>query len=147
MDAIVKVSHLLDVLNTLTERLNEETTLLRAQRVAEIIPLQAEKEQLFTVYESLVVDLQQNPKQLKEVDESTRHSLRQMLKKFHHYAHQNKVAIKAARDARRFVLNAIRDAALDQQKQGTGYTADGYSTPVYKRAHGNTVSVAIDKNL
>jgi hypothetical protein len=139
---------LIDLTRSMTAIVAEETALLKQHRVADIVPLQDPKTKAFLAYESGIQAIQHSPEILESVDESLKHELREILHAFQQESRRNRRALKAARDGRRFLLGAIREAAQDQQRQMTAYNRAGRTqASVYGRTGGGAAAVAISEML
>lgn len=141
------VRALIDLTRSMTALVAEETALLQQHRVADILPLQEPKIRAFQAYEAGMVNFQQAPETLARVDAATRQELRETLAAFQAESQRNRRALKAARDGRRFLLSAIREAAQEQQQQITAYNRAGRTqASVYGRS-GGAAAVAVSQTL
>ncbi len=106
---------LTQVAQRLLDILTKENALIKERNIDAIIPLQEEKQRLLGAYENAIHHLTESqPVVLSE-------ECRQLLKELHAILKENKKVVKAARDARRFVVKAIRDAAAAVQTASVGY--------------------------
>lgn len=140
-------SLLLEAATRLTSILDEETQHLSKQDVASIVPLQDDKNKLLKVYEASISEMQRKPTLIEALNASEKVMLSEALKKLQNTTTTNRRALMAARDSRRFVLNAIRDAAMESIEQHTAYTAKGNSTGAFYGRGQAAVSVAMDQRL
>jgi hypothetical protein len=145
---VTQIRSLIDLTRSMTAILAEETALLQEHRVTEILPLQEPKTKAFLAYEAGILAIQKAPETLESADDGLKSELRETLNAFQEASRRNRRALKAARDGRRFLLSAIRDAVQDQQRQMTSYNRAGRTQgSVYGRTGGNTAAVAVSEVL
>lgn len=146
--AVTEIRSLIDLTRSMTALLAEETALLEEHRVRDILPLQEPKVKAFQAYEAGITAIQKAPETLFSVDDGLRGELRDSIASFQAESRRNRRALKAARDGRRFLLSAIRDAVQDQQRQMTSYNRAGRTQgSVYGRPTGGTAAVAVSEVL
>ncbi len=139
---------LLEIIYRLSELLQEETALLRRQDVAAILPIQDSKSQLFIAYSEAIAAIEADPSQLQDMDEAARAHLASAMNSLAEVMQDNRRALKAARDSRRFVLDAIRTAVQEQQAQVTSYNRGGKTQhSVYAKSSKTAVSVAVNQQM
>lgn len=125
----------------LTAILTEETGALELRQLEAVYALQESKNKLFKVYEVAIKTLLVEPEQ--KTLNSLPASLKTVLHDLQVELKRNQTAIKAARDARRFMLKAIRDASLEYQQKQTSYGRN--MQPVRRPASG--MALAYNQSL
>jgi len=146
--ARTEIRSLIELTRNMTAILAEETALLKEHRVTDILPLQEPKTKAFLAYEAGILAIQKAPETLLEVDDSLKGELKATIATFQEESRRNRRALKAARDGRRFLLSAIREAVQDQQRQITSYNRAGRTqATVYGRNGGSTAAVAVSEML
>ena len=150
LSSSARINTLLELTYRLIEVLEQETAFLRKQDVVSIVPLQESKNILFQAYEKLIVEFQSNLDWLQEISAEQKQHLAEMMALYGQVTKENKSALRAARDSRLFVLEAIRNAVTEQQSPLTAYNKSGRTQRgVYR--HGATpqgaMSLALNQNL
>lgn len=135
----------------MTQLVAQETALIEQRDVLGIQPLQENKNRLFQAYTERANALNAQAHLVVLLPVTQRHALRDAVQRFQETSEYNKHVLLAARDSRRFVLNAIREAALTQQAETKAYSAKGHlvaaSTGKYRKAGQQATSVAVDSRL
>jgi flagellar biosynthesis/type III secretory pathway chaperone len=119
------VAYLQAVAERLAMVLEEETSHLRTQNVDAIVPLQEGKQKLSKAYMETMRTLQQQPMLLIALPDASKQHLKEALARFQVISKTNRQALKAARDARRYVLSAMREAAVGQTQELSAYGRKG----------------------
>jgi hypothetical protein len=145
-----KINTLLELTYRLIDVLQQETGFLRKQDVVSIIPLQESKNILFQAYEKLIVEFQSNLDWLQEISAEQKQHLAEVMATYGRVTKENKNALRAARDSRLFVLEAIRNAVTEQQSSLTAYNKNGRTQRgVYRQAAmpQGAMSLALNQSL
>lgn len=148
MDTPIKVRNLIVIVEALIDVLIRETTLLNSMRVAEITPLQGDKQRLTFAYQDNHRQLTKDPAPIQQLGTNERQGLGELLRALQQVATENQRAIEAAKAAGDRVLKLIVNSVKEQRSRKTGYTragTAGYSS-VLRRTPGPAVSVALNAN-
>jgi hypothetical protein len=150
LSSSAKINTLLELTYRLIQVLQQETDFLRKQDVVSIVPLQESKNILFQAYEKLILEFQSNLDWLQEISAEQKQHLAEVMAIYGRVTKENKNALRAARDSRLFVLEAIRNAVTEQQSPLTAYNRSGKTQRgVYRHAGvpQGSMSVALNQSL
>lgn len=143
-----ELNNLIELAVAMTAIVEQETALLEQHNVPGILPLQDSKARAFQAYEAEIRALEADPARLAAASETTRSELKRVMADFQTVSQRNRRALKAARDGRRFLLNAIREAAVESTQQVSSYNRGGRTqTGVYGRTGGRAAAVALSESL
>ena len=140
------VDGLIDIASRLIALLGRETELLRQMKTKEIAPLQDEKMKLTRAYESRVRSLNEQGNELALVDAAIRDELRATMNRFEDAAKANAIAIHAAQEANKRLMQAIVEVLNERRSRAEGYSADGVSTHKDARPR-EGVALTLDQRL
>ena len=123
------VEALIGVASRLIALMQREAEALRGMRVADIVPLQAEKSALTLEYETLTRALSAEPETLARVGGALREEFARVAAAFDTALRENERALHAARTAQGRLIEAIAEAVGNQRERVHGYCASGTREP------------------
>ena len=127
--------------------LEEENMLLRTRDYQKVAALQAEKTRLGNLYEQEFNVIRANPQLALSINTEQKIYLRSLSQKFDAVASENIILLSSAREIGIRIMECIRDAALEQKEQHTGYNHIINPNAVSSRKSGNAVSVSLNEKL
>ncbi|MFN5608152.1 MAG: hypothetical protein ACK5UY_09010 [Holosporales bacterium] len=145
--AETQVSELVAITKRLISLFSEENSYLARQNVASILPLQNEKNALLDRYARHVALLQEDTEALHALTPEIKAQLSEILRYFQNIVAENRRALAIARDARTFVVQALREAVLYERDIHQSYTAEGEGTAVLYQTGTARAAALFDQNL
>jgi dTDP-4-amino-4,6-dideoxygalactose transaminase len=145
-DTMDKVAYLQALAERLTTVLAEETACLRQQDMETFAMIQEGKQKLVKAYEETLRELQQTPVLLVTLTDTPKQTLKQVLAMLQQVMTENRTALKAARDSRRYVLKAMREAALEQTRELSAYGQKGNTQHAVFRRTPSVAAAAVAYN-
>lgn len=143
----MQVVELIAITNRLIAIFSEENSHLLHQKVASILPLQNEKNALLESYARIIAVLQNDLEALYRLAPEVKAQLSEILRHFQDIIVENRRALAIARDARTFVMEALREAVLHESDTHQSYTADGEGTSIFYQKGAARATALFDQNL
>jgi hypothetical protein len=135
------------MLSSISEQLVDviamENALLRDQKYSALPQLQDEKSRLSAAYENQIRILSQDPTIMMGIPADQKNHLASIAKRFDAAAHENLILLQSATNINTRILEAIRDAAIEQTQTKKGY---GPAAPTGRR-NDQAISITLDKRL
>ncbi len=147
MSAEAKIDALIHVAGRLIEVMNQEIEVLRGMRVADLAPIQQEKNSLADDYEASVRDLQADPDAILAVSDSLRREFAEIASRLNGTLMENERALHAAQVAHDRVLNAIVRAVEQTRPTLNTYTPDGTAALAGSSTHRYAAPLSLDTSL
>ncbi len=145
MNAEYYFDQLIGVSEKLIDILSVESNLIREREIENLHNLQEEKTRLSFEYEKQVSVLGEQPELIDYANPTQKERLKSLAIDFEEAAKENLKVLKAAHESGNRVLIAIKNAALEMQSNGKGYTQNGASTNTAQTSQ--NVSVSINEKL
>ncbi|MGE0251485.1 MAG: hypothetical protein AB7G80_06985 [Dongiaceae bacterium] len=142
-----RLLQLIQVTQELIAVIKSENEFLRARDIKSTVNLQEAKSSLTFVYESIIKWVKGNPQAVKAADPAIRARLHELAKSFDAAASENLLRLKAAREVGNTVLEAIRQAVMDQVNPQHLYAAGGSPRQNMVHAKMNPVSVTLNQTF
>lgn len=140
------VGEIIAVTSRLLELMEREVEFLRAGRIGELTPLQADKLQLVGAYETQLERLRSEPSLYSGVAPVLREELETAMKSLDRAVDRNLKALEAAREVNRRMMDAIVRATAEQAP-GRGYARTGAAPGAAAPAGRQAVSITLDQRL
>jgi hypothetical protein len=142
------VEFLIDLQSQLLHIIDAENGLLRDRKYNEMAKVQSDKHRITAAYETQIKALSENPMLAQNWPAERKEKLRDLTARFDKVARDNVILLQAAQRVNARVLEAIRNAAMDQKQEHKGYgnLAKG-SLPQAGKKREQAVSVTLDQRL
>ncbi len=127
--------------------ISQENELLRARQYTKIGVLQKEKARLGFAYENQMKFLTANPSLAQTLSPAYKLQLKKLAEKMDQTATENVHLLSSARTVNIRVMEAIRDAAMEQVNSNRGYAAIAKTGSTPARGRENALSVSVDKHF
>jgi len=127
----------------LTDIIAMENALLRDQKYSALPQLQDEKSRLSAAYENQIRILNENPTIMMGIPAEQKNHLASIAHKFDSAARENLILLQSATIINTRILEAIRDAAIEQTQTKKGY---GPAAATGRR-NDQAISITLDKKL
>jgi flagellar biosynthesis/type III secretory pathway chaperone len=118
----MQLESFLDVTNALADVMTQEAIAVQQVPLPDLKPIIDKRSSLGRIYEEGVQYITTHPETLDHISPDIRRTLKEAINRFYDACAQNTMALRTARDSRRFVLNAMREAALELQQTTHAYT-------------------------
>lgn len=147
MTAESNIGALINVASRLIEVMNQEIDALREMRIADLGPIQQQKESLTADYEISVRDLQANPEAVLAVSEALRREFAEIASRLNRTLLDNERALHASQVAHDRVLNAIVRAVEETRPTLNTYTSEGTAAGAGAPMHRSAAPLTLDTSL
>lgn len=127
--------------------MKRENEYLRQKDLQKIGDMQMEKARLGFAYESQIKILKENPAIAEGMAPAVKQTLRQIVGELEAVAKENFILLSAAKHVNTKILEAIRDAAIEQKQAQKGYGAIAMPAAVRHRPDKQGVSVSLDERF
>ncbi len=148
--AVENKNDFIDLLIGVSEQLinviSEENSLLKDRKYNTAGGLQNEKARLSFAYENQIRVLRENPAVVASISPDQRILLNDLAARFDEAASENLHLLAAARHVNLRVLEAIRDAAIEQVTSTRGYS-NPTNAPIASKGNKEALSVTLDQRL
>jgi hypothetical protein len=142
------IDFLADLNRQLIDIVSLENDMLRQNNFKALPPVQVEKNRISAAYETQIKILGDNPMLAQNWDPSRKEHLRTLAVAFDKVARENVILLQAARHVNMRVLEAIRDAAIEQKKEHQGYGNLAYGPGLKTgKTRDQALSVTLDQRL
>lgn len=128
----------------LTDVIRTENEMLRQRKYRDLNQIQMEKARLSAAYENQMRLLGEHPSLMIGVPDVQKNHLASIAKKFDEAARENIILLRSACDVNTRILEAIRDAAIEQTQIKKPY---GPAAAQNIRRPEQAISVSLDKRL
>lgn len=125
--------------------LETENAFLRERQYTRIDSVQPEKARLSFSYESQIKLLRENPSLAKNMSQEDKILLGELAVRLDAAGTENFKLLEAARHVNLRIMEAIRDAAIEQTKQNLGY--GNIKSPINPRGRDQAVSVSLNQTF
>lgn len=125
MNPSTRAHELIDLSRSMVHVMATETELLKAGRVAEIEPLQVQKETLSGIYETHMRDVAAEPGMFNAIDPALRAELTEAARQIDATAQENRHAVQAAMELNARLVQVIAGAVSRSAPNASGYTKTG----------------------
>lgn len=137
--ADLQVQKLINLTQTLTERLNAELDMIRNHRVAEMASGMSRTSEMANEYRRESARVKSNPGLISNASLALKQSLISATEAFEHTLALHSQTIEAARKISEGLVRTIAGEVADARALGTGYLASGHATS------GDSRAVALDR--
>lgn len=147
MNATARAMELIEITNALSDVLDQENSLLDAQRIQDIPALQKEKTTLTGLYEARLSEANAAAGLLQTIEPGLRDQLRQASERFEATAKRNALSLRAAMEMNNRLVQTIAEAVERHKPKPSGYTKTGANRaagPTTAQAH---APVSLDRHL
>lgn len=125
MNANARAQELINLSHSMVQVMATETEALRQGNVAEIMPLQTQKETLAGIYEAHMRDVAADPGMFGSLEPDLREALTTAARDMATTVEENKNAVQAALELNTRLVQVIADAVTRSTPSASGYTNTG----------------------
>ncbi len=147
MNPSARAHELIELSQSLVQVMAIETETLKAGRVRDIEPMQAQKTALSYAYETHMRDLATEPGMFNAIEPDLKAELTAAATQFEATAIDNKHAVQAALELNSRLVQVIADAVTSSSPSATGYTKTGAAASATHRAAPTTAPATLNRSL
>lgn len=147
MNANARAHELIDLSNSLVQVMASEIEILKEGKVADIEPLQSQKQALSSAYETHIQDVRADPGVFNTIEPDLRDALRSAAIQFESTATENKIAVQAALEMNSRLVQVIADAVVKSAPAASGYTKTGAAPYTAPRAAPSARPATLNRSL
>jgi hypothetical protein len=147
MDPEKRMADLISVTSRLVDILERENEILRDRRHNDLSDLLDEKETIGRVYQARIMGLQEDPGQLKDVDEDERMKLKELAHKVDGLVAENARMLEAAMYASKRIVEMVADAVRDSTNTSGTYSQKGSTQMPAGKSEARSGAISLDQTL
>ena len=145
MNPSARAHELIELSHSLVQVMESEIEALKAGKVTDIEPLQAQKDMLSNAYETHMRVVAAEPGMFNAIDPELRTGLTDAATQFETVATENRHAVQAALELNARLVQVIADAVTRNARSASGYTKTGASPTASPRA--TAVPATLNRSL
>lgn len=135
MNPNARAHEIMELATALIQLMTREIEALKAHKVADIEPIQAQKASLSDLYHKHIQAIAADPAGMAALDEKIRDELRKLAAQVETTARENAQRVRAALDMNTGIVDRIAQLAQGNRSTASGYTATGAKpAAAYSRA-------------
>ncbi len=147
MNPSARAHELIELSHSLVQVMATEIETLKAGRVADIEPMQIQKEALSNAYETHMRDVAAEPGMFNAIEPELKTELTTAAKQFESTATENRNAVQAALELNSRLVQVIADAVTKNTLSATGYTKTGAAPSYSARAVPTATPATLNRSL
>ncbi|NKB56781.1 MAG: hypothetical protein GKS00_10640 [Alphaproteobacteria bacterium] len=147
MNPSARAYELIDLSHSLVQVMASEIEILRDGKVADIEPLQVQKEALSSAYETHMRDVASDPGMFNMIEPDLRDALKTAATQFEVSASENKLAVQAALEMNTRLVQVIADAVIKSAPSASGYTKTGAAADTAPRTAPPPLPATLNRSL
>ena len=147
MDPEKRMADLISVTSRLVDILERENEILKDRRHNDLADLLDEKETIGRVYQARIMGLQEDPEQLKDVDEDERMKLKELAHKVDELVAENARMLEAAMYASKRIVEMVADAVRDSTNTSGTYSQKGSTQMPVGKSEARGGAISLDQTL
>lgn len=147
MNANARAQELINLSHSMAQVMATETEALRQGNVAEIVPLQTQKETLAGIYEAHMRDVAADPGIFGALEPDVRTALTTAAREMETTAEENKNAVQAALELNTRLVQVIADAVTKSTPSASGYTNTGAAPGQPSRMAQTPAAATLNRSL
>lgn len=147
MDPEKRMADLISVTSRLIDVLERENAILNERRHNDLTDLLDEKETIGRVYQARIMGLQEDPGQLKDVDESERIKLKELAHTVDKLVSENARMLEAAMYASKRIVEMVAEVVRDSTNTSGTYSQRGSTQMPAGKSEVRSSAVSLDQTL
>jgi len=147
MDPEKRMADLISVTGRLVDILERENEILKDRRHNDLADLLDEKETIGRVYQARIMGLQEDPGQLRDVDEDERIKLKDLAHKVDQLVAENARMLEAAMYASKRIVEMVADAVRDSTNTSGTYSQKGSTQMPAGKSESRGGAISLDQTL
>lgn len=142
-----RMADLISVTSRLVDVLERENAILVERRHNDLADLLDEKETIGRVYQARIMGLQEDPEQLKDVDENERMKLKELAQTVDKLVAENARMLEAAMYASKRIVEMVADAVRDSTNSAGTYSQRGSTQMPVGKSEVRSSAISLDQTL
>lgn len=147
MEPEKRMADLISVTGRLVDVLERENAILVERRHNDLADLLDEKETIGRVYQARIMGLQEDPEQLRDVDESERLKLKELAIKVDKLVAENARMLQAAMYASKRIVEMVAEAVRDTTNTAGTYSQKGSTQIPVAKSEVRSGAISLDQTL
>lgn len=147
MDPEKRMADLISVTGRLVDVLERENAILVERRHNDLAELLDEKETIGRVYQARIMGLQEDPEQLKDVDENERLKLKELAIKVDELVAENARMLQAAMYASKRIVELVAESVRDSTNSAGTYSQRGSTQMPTGKSEVRSSAISLDQTL
>lgn len=147
MDPEKRMADLISITSRLVDVLERENAILKERRHNDLADLLDEKETIGRVYQARIMGLQEDPEQLKDVDETERLKLKDLAHTVDTLVSQNARMLEAAMYASKRIVEMVAEAVRDSTNTSGTYSQRGSTQMPVGKSEVRSGAISLDQTL
>ena len=147
MEPEKRMADLISVTSRLVDVLERENAILKERRHNDLAELLDEKETIRRVYQARIMGLQEDPEQLKDVDEAERHKLKELAHSVDTLVSENARMLEAAMYASKRIVEMVAEAVRDSTNTSGTYSQRGSTQMPVGKSEVRSGAISLDQTL
>lgn len=147
MDPEKRMADLISITSRLVDVLERENAILKERRHNDLADLLDEKETIGRVYQARIMGLQEDPEQLKDVDETERLKLKDLAHSVDKLVSENARMLEAAMYASKRIVEMVAEAVRDTTNSSGTYSQQGSTQMPMNKSEVRSGAISLDQTL
>lgn len=147
MEPEKRMADLISVTSRLVDVLERENAILKERRHNDLAELLDEKETIGRVYQARIMGLQEDPEQLKDVDEAERLKLKELACSVDTLVFENARMLEAAMYASKRIVEMVAEAVRDSTNTSGTYSQRGSTQMPVGKSEVRSGAISLDQTL
>ncbi len=147
MDPEKRMADLISVTSRLVDVLERENAILKERRHNDLAELLDEKETIGRVYQARIMGLQEDPEQLKDVDEAERLKLKDLAHSVDTLVFENARMLEAAMYASKRIVEMVAEVVRDSTNTSGTYSQRGSTQMPVSKSEVRSSAISLDQTL
>ena len=147
MDPEKRMADLISITSRLVDVLERENAILKERRHNDLADLLDEKETIGRVYQARIMGLQEDPEQLKDVDETERLKLKDLAHSVDKLVSENARMPEAAMYASKRSVEMVAEAVRDTTNSSGTYSQQGSTQMPMNKSEVRSGAISLDQTL